>query len=70
MAVYAPLPGGPVSDSWAFSGQGSGQQVPGTPDQTWQWNLAPSPEPGLARGRPALVRDRVRLGAEPEDGIV
>jgi hypothetical protein len=43
MAVYAPLPGGPVSDSWAFSGQGSGQQVPGTPEQTWQWNLSPVP---------------------------
>jgi hypothetical protein len=41
MIVYAPLPGGPVSDNWAFSGQGSGQQVPGTPDQTWQWNASP-----------------------------
>ena len=43
MAVYAPLPGGPVGDGWAFSGQGSGQQAPGMPDQTWQWNLSPVP---------------------------
>lgn len=45
MAVYAPLPGGPVSEGWEFSGQGSGQQVPGTPEQTWQWNLSPLPAP-------------------------
>ncbi len=45
MAVYAPLPGGPVSEGWAFSGQGSGQQVPGTPEQTWQWNLSPISAP-------------------------
>jgi hypothetical protein len=41
MIVYAPLPGGPVTEDWAFSGQGSGQQVPGTPEQTWQWNASP-----------------------------
>ncbi len=40
MIVYAPLPGGTVGGDWAFSGQASGQQVPGTPDQTWQWNLS------------------------------
>jgi hypothetical protein len=40
LLVNAPLPGGPVDDGWAFSGQGSGHP-PGSPDQTWHWNASP-----------------------------
>jgi hypothetical protein len=41
--VSAPLPGGPVGDEWQITGSGSGNNGPGTPDQTWQWNLIPIP---------------------------
>lgn len=40
--VRASLPGGPVGDDWSLSGSGSGGNGPGSPDQTWQWNLSPS----------------------------
>lgn len=40
--VRASLPGGPVGDDWSLSGSGSGNNGPGSPDQTWQWNLSPS----------------------------
>jgi len=40
--VRAPLPGGPVADDWSLSGSGAGTNGPGSPDQTWQWNLSPS----------------------------
>ena len=41
MAVYAPLPGGPVGADWSISGSGTGNTGPGSPDQTWQWNASP-----------------------------
>jgi hypothetical protein len=42
--VYAPLPGGPVSADWSLSGSGSGNPGGGgSPEQTWQWDLHPSP---------------------------
>jgi hypothetical protein len=42
--TYAPLPGGPVSADWSFSGSGSGNPGGGgSPEQTWQWDLHPSP---------------------------
>ena len=40
--VRASLPGGPVGDDWSLSGSGSGNNGPGSPEQTWQWNLSPS----------------------------
>jgi hypothetical protein len=40
--VSAPLPGGPVADDWSLSGTGSGNNGPGTPDQTWRWSLTPA----------------------------
>jgi hypothetical protein len=40
--VSAPLPGGPVADDWSLSGTGSGNNGPGSPDQTWQWSLTPA----------------------------
>ncbi len=40
LLVNAPLPGGPVSESWAFSGQGT-SDLPGSPEQHWQWNASP-----------------------------
>jgi hypothetical protein len=42
MLVNAPLPGGPVSESWSLSGQGS-SSLPGFPEQHWQWNASPIP---------------------------
>lgn len=41
MLVNAPFPGGPVSEDWSISGSGS-KGLPGSPDQSWQWNLVPS----------------------------
>lgn len=41
--VNAPLPGGPVGDKWQITGAGAGNGGPGTPDQTWQWTLTPTP---------------------------
>jgi hypothetical protein len=40
--VSAPLPGGPVADDWSLSGTGSGNNGPGSPDQTWGWSLSPA----------------------------
>jgi hypothetical protein len=41
LLVNAPLPGGPVSGDWALSGQAS-SNLPGFPDQHWQWNAGPA----------------------------
>jgi hypothetical protein len=41
--VNAPLPGGPVGADWGATGSNSGNNGPGTPDQTWQWTLSPIP---------------------------
>jgi hypothetical protein len=43
LLVNAPLPGGPVTEDWSLSGSGSGDTGPGSPDQTWQWDLHPIP---------------------------
>lgn len=44
LLVSAPLPGGPVSEGWAFSGQSS-SNLTGYPDQHWQWNASPISSP-------------------------
>jgi hypothetical protein len=44
LLVSAPLPGGPVSQDWSFSGQGS-SDLPGSPEQHWQWNAGPIASP-------------------------
>ena len=41
--AYSPFPGGPVGDDWSISGSGAGNSGGGSPDQTWQWQLAPVP---------------------------
>jgi hypothetical protein len=37
------LPGGPVGPDWGATGSNSGNNGPGSPDQTWQWTLSPIP---------------------------
>jgi hypothetical protein len=42
--VNAPLPfGGTLAPDESFSGSNSGDTGGGTPDQTWQWAMAPVP---------------------------
>lgn len=40
-AVFSNPPNEAGAD-WSLAGTGSGNNGPGTPDQTWQWNLTPS----------------------------
>jgi hypothetical protein len=39
-AVRAVPPGGPVAAEWSVAGNAAGNGGPGTPEQTWNWNLA------------------------------
>ena len=41
--AYSPYPGGPVGDDWSITGSGAGNSGPGSPEQTWQWQLTPVP---------------------------
>jgi hypothetical protein len=41
--AYSPYPGGPVADDWSIHGSGSGNTGPGSPEQTWQWQLTAVP---------------------------
>jgi hypothetical protein len=41
--AYSPFPGGPVADDWSIHGSGSGNTGPGSPEQTWQWQLTAVP---------------------------
>lgn len=44
-AVRAVPPGGPVAADWSVSGNAAGNGGPGTPEQTWHWNLTASSGP-------------------------
>jgi hypothetical protein len=41
--AYSPFPGGPVAEDWSIHGSGSGNTGPGSPEQTWQWQLTAVP---------------------------
>lgn len=41
-AARAVPPGGPVAADWSVAGNAAGNGGPGTPEQTWNWNLTAS----------------------------